>query len=110
MLKYFLIFAILLVMLTLFADYSMVQTIRAQLTDQAQSRLEQLSEAAASYSTDEEIPVDSEQLQQFATARCKETGKRFEILDGQGKSCLPQIRKVGRSVIPRMTTNETSRR
>ena len=85
MLKYFLIFAILLVMLTLFADYSMVQTIRAQLTDQAQSRLEQLSEAAASYSTDEEIPVDSEQLQQFATARCKETGKRFEILDVSGE-------------------------
>ena len=88
MLKYFLIFAILLLLLTLFADYSMIQTVKAQLTDHAQNQLKKMSASAAGYATSNRIAIDSEQWQDVLAARCQETGKRFEIIDYSGKILL----------------------
>ena len=63
----------------------MIQTVKAQLTDHAQNQLKKMSASAAWYATSDGVAVDSEQLQNVLAARCKETGKRFEIIDYSGK-------------------------
>ena len=85
MLKYFLIFAILLVLLTLFADISMVQTVETRLLGQNRSRLTQLSSSAARFATKNELTPLSPELSQFADSRSVETGDCFEILDEDGQ-------------------------
>ena len=85
MLKYFLIFAVLLVLLTLFADISMVQTVQSRSSGQNRQQLNKLSASAARYATKFELANDAQQLQEFATSRSIETGDCFEILDTSGQ-------------------------
>lgn len=85
MLKYFLIFAVLLVLLTLFADYSMVQTVGSRLSQQTRTRLDKLSASAALNASENRIPVNSENLQEFVRSRSRQTGNRFDILDTSGE-------------------------
>ena len=85
MLKYFLIFAILLVLLTLFADISMIQTVHARLFGQRESLLIQLASSAARYAEEGRIPANSDELKEFIGKRSRETGDCFEILAEGGE-------------------------
>jgi len=97
MLKYFLIFAVLLVLLTLFADYSMMNTVGVSLSRQARERLERQSAAAARYLSNHQLPISSEKLKEVAREWSFDAGHRFDILDEGGQLVFSAIPPDGPS-------------
>ena len=85
MLRYFLIFAVLLVLLTLFADISMVETVESRLTSQAFGRLDRLARALAGFATSKQFSVNSDQLKDLTDTSSEETGSRIDIIDASGQ-------------------------